>query len=66
MYQLELVFRLLVRLQFLYFQYNVYLNEELAYKRGVARPNNMWLNLVKMAGRLSVAPSLSWLLSIFI
>ena len=42
------------------------LNEELAYKRGVARPNNMWLNLVKMAGRLSVAPSLSWLLSIFI
>ena len=42
------------------------LNEELAYKRGVAWPNNMWLNLVKMAGRLSVAPSLSWLLSIFI
>ena len=25
MYQLELVFRLLVRLQFMYFQYNVYL-----------------------------------------
>ena len=43
-----------------------HLNEELAYKRGVARPNNMWLNLVKMVGRLSVAPSLSWLLSIFI
>ena len=26
MYQLELVFRLLVRLQFMYFQYNVYLS----------------------------------------
>ena len=42
----------------------ILLNEELVYKRGVAQPNNMWLNVVKMAGRLSVAPSLLWLLSI--
>ena len=66
MHQLKLVFWLLVHLQFMYLQYNVYLNKELVYKRGVAWPNNMWLNLVKMAERLSVAPSLSWLLSIFI
>ena len=47
--QLELVFQLLVRLQFMYLQYNVYLNEQLEnliidsctqaqYKRGVAVP----------------------------
>ena len=42
------------------------LDKELAYKRGVARPNNMWLNLVKMARRLSCSVFIMVVINIFL
>ena len=40
MYQLELVFRLLVRLQFMYFQYNVYLS--IVVRTNIYKYNNIY------------------------